>query len=115
MGIYPEEHWERKPVSSTLAGTTPIPDATFTQSTPGISRTIIYKAIAIFEERTNCFCCSCGEREGSDPACRNHGWAALRPCEKHQMPGQPWGYDDDEELDDLMPLSVEQYRAGGKE
>ena len=62
-------------------------------------------------ERTDCYCCSCGEREGSDAACRNHGFAATRPCEKHNLPGQPWG----EELvgspwEGTMPASVQQYR-----
>jgi len=38
-------------------------------------------------ERTTCYCCSCGEREGSDPYCRNHGFAGERRCEKHRMRG----------------------------
>lgn len=52
---------------------------------------------------SECFCCSCGDRdrEGSDPFCRNHGWAGERPCEKHGSPGK---VDDDGK----MPSSVEE-------
>lgn len=63
---------------------------------------------------TNCYCCSCYEDDygmvTSDPACRNHGFAAQRPCELHNMPGQPWddyGFD----TDGKMPESVQQKRA----
>jgi hypothetical protein len=54
-------------------------------------------------ERTDCFCCSCGDREGSDPACRNHGWAAKRPCDVHNLPGSEW---DDEEGGMPEPVSL---------
>ena len=57
----------------------------------GMEITEVWQLVATFENRTNCFCCTCGDREGSDVACRNHGWAAQRPCEKHEMPGQAWG------------------------
>lgn len=56
-------------------------------------------------ERTNCYCCSCGERENSDPYCRNHGFAGQRPCEVHNLPGQT-------DEDGVMPASVQKvYRA----
>ncbi len=59
-------------------------------------------------ERTDCYCCSCeGDRPGSDAACRNHGWAAQRPCEKHNLPGQPWDEDAGPELDGKIPDSVQ--------
>lgn len=64
-------------------------------------------------ERTDCFCCSCGDREGSDPACRNHGWAAQRPCEAHNMPGQAWEPEPGE-TEGKMPESVQEVlRARG--
>jgi hypothetical protein len=77
-------------------------------------------------DRQTCFCCSCGDREGSDIACRNHGFAASRPCEKHGTEGTAWG----EEMCDCliggetpeshdancamgkMPKSVEEYLSG---
>lgn len=66
-------------------------------------------------QRITCFCCSCGEREGSDPACRNHGFAAVRPCEEHGTPGSVWDADtgDGEPLPDwhnTMPESVQVIR-----
>ena len=57
----------------------------------GLEITEVWQLVATFENRKNCFCCSCGDREGTDVACRNHGWAAQRSCEKHGMPGQLWG------------------------
>lgn len=49
-----------------------------------------------------CHCCSCGEREGSDPYCRNHGGTyGERPCEKHNQPGSLI------EDSDRMPASVQ--------
>jgi len=59
-------------------------------------------------ERTDCYCCSCGVREGSDAACRNHGFAAERPCETHNMPGKPWGAElEGTPLEGTMPASVQ--------
>lgn len=58
----------------------------------GLVVTRYYQEIMTIEERTNCFCCSCGDRL-NDPACRNHGFAGRRPCLEHDMPGSPW--DDD--------------------
>ena len=53
------------------------------------------------ERRITCYCCSCGEYS-SDPYCRNHGFAATRPCEVHGMAGEP-----DEE--GVMPESVQEH------
>lgn len=39
------------------------------------------------EVRETCFCCTCGDREGSDPYCRNHGWMGERSCEEHGQIG----------------------------
>lgn len=77
---------------------------TETWNEPGITRTRVVNAPAWTEERTDCFCCSCSEFGNSDPYCRNHGFAGERPCEAHNMPGDP---DDD----GTMPASVRAYRA----
>lgn len=73
---------------------------------PGYGEIVVESWIKICEirDRQNCFCCSCGDREGSDIACRNHGWMAKRPCETHDMPGSRWGEEmcDDIELHKLM-------------
>jgi hypothetical protein len=56
--------------------------------TPGLKVTYVYELICVVEERTDCFCCSCSDEESTnDPYCRNHGWAAKRPCDIHDMPG----------------------------
>lgn len=76
---------------------------TETVTEPGITRTRQVTAGPWKVERTDCFCCSCGEEGGSDPHCRNHGWVGERPCETHNMPGT---------LDDegKMPASVQKVR-----
>jgi hypothetical protein len=51
-------------------------------------------------ERTDCFCCSCGDYGSSDPYCRNHGFAGERPCETHELPGAA-------NEDGVMPDSVQ--------
>jgi hypothetical protein len=94
MGLYAEQFLERQ--GSTLL---------ISENYPGISHVKVYQLVAEIENRTDCFCCTCGDREGSDPACRNHGWAAQRPCDIHGFPGQPW--DDDESE---MPEPVTVYR-----
>lgn len=70
----------------------------------GVVITTYYQPILVVENRDNCFCCSCSEteygQEVTDPYCRNHGYAGMRPCEKHDMPGQ----EDDE---GVMPVSVQ--------
>lgn len=58
-------------------------------STPGLIRSRVVTARAWTEKRTDCYCCSCRE-DLTDAACRNHGWAARRPCLTHGLPGQPW-------------------------
>jgi hypothetical protein len=81
------------------------PDGTRTwtevTTTPGVTEERYVVASAPVVKRTDCFCCTCGDREGSDFACRNHGYYAQRPCERHGMPGQPW------EGTDEMPESVQ--------
>lgn len=73
---------------------------------PGVvhTRTVVAQPWEL-KERSDCFCCSCDPDGGSqDPACRNHGFAAQRPCEVHDMPGQPW------DGTDHMPESVQAFR-----
>lgn len=65
-------------------------------------------------QRITCFCCSCGDRPGSDPACRNHGFAGLRPCEEHGTPGSVWD-EDFENGPRGMPDSVQVVRRVRKE
>lgn len=59
----------------------------------------------VVKERTDCYCCSCADSQGGDAACRNHGWAAKRPCETHNMPGETWENDSN-----VMPHSVQMER-----
>lgn len=100
MGIYPDEKYETQPNGVLL----------HRSSTPGLERVAVYVQIAYIENRTNCYCCSCPE-DGSDPACRNHGFAAVRPCEDHDMPGQPWGDEMGADWRGTMPESVQALRA----
>lgn len=72
----------------------------------GLITTTVYQPILVIEHRETCFCCSCGDF-GSDPACRNHGFAGTRPCELHGTPGTAW---DDEP--GVMPASVQAARKG---
>lgn len=71
-----------------------------TSEYPGIKTITVWEPTLVIEDRTDCFCCSCGDREGSDSDCRNHGWDGRRPCDEHGMPGQ---YDEDR----CMPISVQ--------
>lgn len=48
--------------------------------------------------RYECFCCTC--YDGTDAACRNHGYYGKRPCDIHNLPGYIW------EGTDEMPESV---------
>lgn len=87
------------------------------EETPGLIRRRNVLASEWVEERTDCFCCSCGDREGSDPACRNHGFAAERPCETHNMPGSVWddfGIEGDTSVG-TMPESVQAVRRHRQE
>jgi hypothetical protein len=108
MGIYPHEEWAKgsvvKPDGSQVETV-----VNYYDTMTGLTRIRVFECITEFSVRTNCYCCSCGEREGSDPACRNHGWAATRPCERHGMPGQEWD-DTLETAAGRMPESVQAYR-----
>lgn len=86
MGIYPGQPWYA--YDTTHDG--PIMHKVWDT---GYGEVVVETWVKICElrDRRNCFCCSCRDQEGSDPACRNHGWAARRPCERHNMPGQAWG------------------------
>lgn len=99
MGIYPETSWKRHEATN---------EAVYTYSVPGLTVTETYKLDSRIEERTDCFCCSCGDTP-DDPYCRNHGYYGKRPCELHQMPGSP--IEDTNE----MPDSVQVERARRKE
>lgn len=105
MGIYPEYRMTDM-VNNGAQG------ATWTElrETPGLVEERQVKATGwTVKERTDCYCCSCTEHL-TDAACRNHGWAAKRPCEAHEMPGQEW----DDGLPGLgtnMPVSVQVARA----
>jgi hypothetical protein len=81
MGIYPETDFKVDRKTGLLTKTY--------NDFSGVVVTTIYQPICTIEARDNCYCCSCGEREGSDPHCRNHGWAGQRSCELHEMPGSP--------------------------
>lgn len=107
MGIY--ETYSKGPV--TTDSETGLQTWTEYQEWPGYKKSRTVTATLWEEcERTDCYCCSCGDREGSDVACRNHGWAATRPCETHNMPGQTWG-EEAGELEGKMPATVQQARA----
>lgn len=112
MGLYPERDIVR---TSTPEGTF----LTVTRTEPGLVTTERFVLASTMVERDNCFCCSCDENDLggliADPACRNHGFAATRPCEVHGMPGSVW---DDLPNDDgtlpewcgTMPESVQEIR-----
>lgn len=88
MGIYAERRWEDENghrVSLPPRRTVPFVEVV---SEPGVTWRRTLTPSDWVEERTDCFCCSCGE--GSDPACRNHGFAAQRPCDIHNLPGSEW-------------------------
>jgi len=80
-------------------------------SEPGLEYTATIRPEDWTETRTDCFCCSCGDREGSDSACRNHGFAAKRPCELHAMPGSTWDEEMMPDLKGVVPDSVQVVRA----
>jgi hypothetical protein len=78
----------------------------------GCIRTRHVKAGPYVEEWTDCFCCSCNhEPFRNDPACRNHGFAAKRPCEVHNMPGQPWEYDKSGKIPESVQETIRKYQA----
>ncbi len=111
MGVYPEYTFEG--LDGSQYRTPPIHLDAFVAvvSEPGLQRRVTYTMTERAEIRDNCYCCSCGDREGSDAACRNHGFAGQRPCETHNMPGQEWGDEASSELEGSMPESVQAERA----
>lgn len=66
---------------------------------PGVIRRRTVTAGEWIEERSDCFCCSCSDFS-SDLSCRNHGYYATRPCDRHNMPGSAGD-------DGVMPESVQ--------
>lgn len=63
-------------------------------------------------DRTDCYCCSCGEGDGSDYLCRNHGYGfGARPCEHHNMPGSTILDPETDEDTGIMPDSVQMHLA----
>lgn len=94
MGIYADERWE--PFNNHRS-------VTYYRETPGLKEILVYELVLKVEEWEDCFCCSCGDRDGPDAACRNHGFAGRRPCDRHQMPGEPW----DVEMCDCVSRRVE--------
>jgi len=84
---------------------------------PGLVTTSFFKRYGAVEDRTDCFCCSCMEDDYghlyTDAACRNHGFAARRPCDIHNLPGQSWD-DTFPEGEGEMPTTVLQARAGNR-
>jgi len=106
MGIYPER---------STTGYERLDDGqerwTEIERTPGLNRRRTVVAQPWVDERTDCYCCSCGELEGSDAHCRNHGFDGRRPCELHQMPGQECHPEDfGVDGEPYMPASVQAYR-----
>lgn len=110
MGIYPE--YRKANVQHVGAGA-----LTWTEyrETPGLVEERECTATGwTVKERTDCYCCSCGDHPGSDAACRNHGFAAQRPCDEHNLPGQPWDDNGSPSWAGKMPVSVQQYRNGNR-
>lgn len=104
MGIYPTSDYKPGHNGSLVR----------TYSEPGIEIVTVYMPVLQIENRTECFCCSCPDYS-HDPACRNHGFAAKRPCELHDMPGSTWDPEFMDGEEDIMPESVQAYRAKYKE
>lgn len=100
MGIYPDRHTHSHTRIMQADGRN-AERWIEVEQTPGLTRTRVVMAEPWNEMRTDCFCCSCGDREGDDAACRNHGYYGKRPCETHNMPGYTW------EGTDEMPESVQ--------
>lgn len=104
MGIYPTSDYKPGHNGSLVR----------TYSEPGIEIVTVYMPVLQIENRTECFCCSCPDYS-HDPACRNHGFAAKRPCELHDMPGSTWDPEFMDGEEDIMPESVQAHRAKYKE
>lgn len=110
MGIYPI--YSKSPVETVKVLNGHVDTWTEYRNTPGLVEERIVNATSWrVKERTDCYCCSCDdERPGSDPACRNHGFAAQRPCDTHNLPGETWGDEAGFGLEGKMPTSVQEYR-----
>jgi hypothetical protein len=89
MGIYPTVTWEKQ-VRNAPDGSEEKVIVTRVHHEPGLEIIETFERVSVVENRTDCFCCTCGDRAGSDPACRNHGYAGRRPCDIHNLPGQEW-------------------------
>lgn len=103
MGTYPNTKYEHDLKSKVLK---------VTQDTGwGLTKVTFYEPIAVLEHRKTCYCCSCGDREGSDPFCRNHGFAGTRACEEHEMHGDKFvpNYEGEGYTTEVM-LTVQQER-----
>lgn len=101
MGIYPNVAYTRRGDELTVV-----------TDTPGLKVVETFVLAGKTETRDDCYCCSCGEREGSDPFCRNHGFAGKRKCETHCMPGDDYVVDYDTGIPTSEPmLSVQAERA----
>lgn len=90
MGIYPSILLtDERGRALTLEGASYRAEYWVTRTEPGLKTTRRYAMVEETIVRDDCFCCSCGDREGSDPSCRNHGNGLVgeRPCEVHKMPG----------------------------
>jgi hypothetical protein len=78
-----------------------------------VSQVIRVRVSKVWE---TCYCCSCGEDifggMSNDAACRNHGFAATRPCELHGTAGVAWGEEGGPEREGTMPDSVQAQRRG---
>lgn len=104
MGIYPERDVKVVPAREGKKEKVVI-----TTTEPGLETIKRYTLTSTITNRTDCFCCSCGDW-GADAACRNHGFAAQRPCEEHGMPGSTWDEEMEPELEGIMPDSVQEVR-----
>lgn len=103
MGVYPQRHIES--IETTSNGAQSWVEI---EKEPGIVRRRHVYATSWQTFRVDCYCCSCPDWGGPDPYCRNHGFAAERPCEVHNMPGTA-----DEK--GVMPESVQAERARNRE
>lgn len=84
-------------------------------STPGLKIIRDITASAPREERTDCFCCTCGDYELNDAGCRNHGFYGKRPCDIHNMPGQAWDQEPGDTSEPVMPMPVREYREAKRD
>lgn len=120
MGIYPvrtKSSERAMSAADAMEYTALVTVWTETVSEPGIKRTRKVFAADWVEERTDCYCCTCDANDQisgslSDAACRNHGFAGRRPCDIHNLPGEPWDitmFEDDPRAG-TMPMAVNEYR-----